>query len=370
MVRILEMVARGPPYRSGTTNVAVENAKQLSKHGFDVTLVSLDHASWAGSEQVTRRPLRLQNAGWFRGLSNLQAPDLVHLHLPFIGGGTQALRLRERLRIPLVVTYHQDLTAKGARGVLFAFYNKWGTAPILRRSNRIIVPTVDYAKSSQLAEDLMTNRLVEIPHGVDSQRFRPRPAPSDLFPRIGGAAATALFVGGLDRAHSFKGLPVLLKALTLTKNVIGLVVVGTGELAESYRGLAVKLKVADRVHFAGSVSTETLPDYYNATDVTVLPSTGPGEIFGLVLLEAMASEKPVIASNLPGVRSVVDDGINGRLVQASSAQALALALDEIVEEPAVRSWGSAGRIKAVRSYDWDRIGTQLAIVMQATVEEA
>ena len=78
-----------------------------------------------------------------------------------------------------------------------------------------------------------------------------------------------------------------------------LIIVGDGDLKQNYIEKANKLGVNSQVTFAGRVSDEDLPLYYAASDVTVLPSTTMGEAFGLVLVEAMATGKPVIASNLP-----------------------------------------------------------------------
>ncbi len=86
----------------------------------------------------------------------------------------------------------------------------------------------------------------------------------------------------------------------------------SGELQEFYKHKATALGLSDRVAFPGFVPDERLPDYYRLADVTVLPSINSGEAFGLVLLESLACATPVIASSLPGVRTVVADGLNLR----------------------------------------------------------
>src|SRR5205814_1893675 len=152
-------------------------------------------------------------------------------------------------------------------------------------------------------------RLVELPNGVDVERFRPGLASGELRARYGLARMeqVVLFVGGLDRAHYFKGLPVLLRALARLPKDVALLVVGDGDRREAYARLARAAGLGRRVRFAGSVADAELPRHYALADLVVLPSTTRGEAFGLVLLEAMACSRAVVASRLPGVQAVVDD---------------------------------------------------------------
>ena len=88
---------------------------------------------------------------------------------------------------------------------------------------------------------------------------------------------------------------------------------GDGEWRTEYEAQA-RASLGDRVRFVGDVADETLPDYYRAADALALPSIDRTEAFGLVLLEALACGTPVVASRLPGVRTLVDDGRTGFLV--------------------------------------------------------
>jgi glycosyltransferase involved in cell wall biosynthesis len=98
---------------------------------------------------------------------------------------------------------------------------------------------------------------------------------------------------------------------------------------------------------------------YQHAVVTVLPSISQGEAFGLVLLESMSSGTPVIASDLPGVRSVVAHGQDGLLVPAKDAKSLAQALRVLMANPVARHrMGQAGRAKVEQSYSWTAIGLQ------------
>jgi glycosyltransferase involved in cell wall biosynthesis len=154
-----------------------------------------------------------------------------------------------------------------------------------------------------------------------------------------------------------------LAALAQTPGLSALLV-GDGDLRSQYELRSRGLGLGDRVRFIGRISDQDLPDVYRAADFLVLPSETRGEAFGVVLLEAMASGKPVIASNLPGVRSVVADGIDGLLVRPSDSVALAEALDRMarMSGEARAAMGRAGRRKVEASYEWNQIGDRLEAI--------
>jgi glycosyltransferase involved in cell wall biosynthesis len=137
--------------------------------------------------------------------------------------------------------------------------------------------------------------------------------------------------------------------------------VGDGDLRPHYEQLTNELGLSERIRFAGRVAGHDLPSVYRAADFLVLPSETRGEAFGVVLLEAMASGRPVIATHLPGVRSVVSDGIDGLLVPPGNHRALSAAIAKLAAlSPECRQhMGLAGRRKVEAEYGWERIGDRL-----------
>jgi phosphatidylinositol alpha-mannosyltransferase len=194
-----------------------------------------------------------------------------------------------------------------------------------------------------------------IPNGVDVERFcAATPLP------WAGASPTVLFVGRHEEPR--KGLPELLRALPeVCRRVPGtrLVVAGTGDM-DRHAGLMADLRLdtSGVVTFAGMVPAEEIPRYFASCDVYCSPATG-NESFGIVLLEAMASGKPVVASDIAGYASVVTTGQEGALVPPEDPPALARALARLLLDPELR-WrqGEAGRETAAR-YDWSRIAAQV-----------
>ena len=185
------------------------------------------------------------------------------------------------------------------------------------------------------------------------------------------ATPTILFVGGMDQAHHFKGVTVLLEALLLIKKsglMVQAIFVGDGTLRESYTERARGMGLADAVRFVGSASESELPFMYNAADLLVLPSTTKGEAFGMVLLEAMASGVPVVASDLPGVRTVAAEG--GILVEPNNPHDLAEAIYGYFANGNDRTgWGERVRTLVQQKYAWDPLIIQLENIYAKAQEQ-
>ncbi|HRH31746.1 MAG TPA: glycosyltransferase, partial [bacterium] len=130
-----------------------------------------------------------------------------------------------------------------------------------------------------------------------------------------------------------------------------LVIVGDGDMRASYEDLARALGVADRVIFAGALSDTDLVRAYKAADVHVLPSTTKSEAFGLVTLEAAASGLPSIVTNLPGVRTLVEPGVTGFVVEPNVEEELETAMAEFLHNPLLaKAMGSAARERVLDEY--------------------
>jgi glycosyltransferase involved in cell wall biosynthesis len=364
-LQIAHVTATFPPYQGGTGNVCFHNARVLAERGHRVhvyTAASPGEPDDPPGVTVHRlRPLiRVGNAPVLPRLARLRAVDLVHLHFPFYTGGD----LVALSGAPYVVTYHQDVQLDGWIGGVAALHDRTVGRFVLRRAARLCPTSLDYLRHSAIAElgESFGQRVVPIPNGVDPCRFRPGGIDLEVRRRHGlpERGVVALFVGAMDQAHHFKGVPTLLRALAGLPDVSA-ILVGTGELVPSYQRLAVELGLGRRLVFAGRVDKDALPAYYRAADLLVLPSETAGEAFGMVLLEAMACGRAVVASDLPGVRSVVSHGRDGLLVPPRNVDALAAAITEIARMPeeARMGMGLAGRAKVEREYDWARIGDLL-----------
>ncbi|MGC9350202.1 MAG: glycosyltransferase, partial [Anaerolineae bacterium] len=240
-------------------------------------------------------------------------PDIVHVHSPYPLGEVSAWLLKPHK--PRVVTYHSDVVRQ--RGWLRIY------GPLLRRvlhtTDRILATSPRYIEMSPwLAPE--RDHCVVVPLGVNHRRFTPPTVPFDGPP-------TLLFVG---RLRYYKGLDTLLWAMTKLSPEVELRVVGTGPMLEPWQSLTAELDIVDRVVFTGEVSDAELPDHYRATTLFVLPANARAEAFGTVLLEAMASGLPCVATEVgSGTSWVVRDGVTGRVVPPQAPDAMAAVVQEL-----------------------------------------
>lgn len=356
-MRIAQVTCVYPPYRGGIGKIAQEYTTRLTALGHTVEVF-----------QPTRR---FGNAGLLASVNALRAFDVVHLHYPFYGAAEPiALASLRRGFPPIVLTFHMDATAEGLKGRLFDLHRKCLQPMILSRAKKILVSSRDYAEHASLAKLGSSEKTVEIPFGVDTKRFYPRVgdhvgSPLRAQMNIPHDVPVLLFVGGLDRAHIFKGLPVLLDALPALSKPWHLVVVGSGELKASFEATAEMLGCRHNVHFAGAVGDEELPEYYRLADIHVFPSTSRAEAFGIVALEAAASGIPTIASDLPGVRTVVANERTGLLAPPGNPTELAKAIDDLLLHRERReAFGNQARARAEKEYAWDVLMDRLVRVYE------
>ena len=203
-----------------------------------------------------------------------------------------------------------------------------------------------------------------IPNGIDLTFFRPDagrvPGMDDGRPRI-------LFVG---RFEPRKGLKHLLSAMPeIVKHVpnVELVVVGTGLLGYSYKSY-LPPEVQQHVRWAGLVKNEERPKYYASCDVYCSPATGQ-ESFGIVLLEAMATGKPVVASDIDGYRSVMTDGREGLMVPPCDPPALARAIVSILlDREAARRFAANG-LERAQQYSWPALAERVEAYYEELARE-
>jgi len=174
-----------------------------------------------------------------------------------------------------------------------------------------------------------------------------------------------LFVG---RLVYYKGLDVLLDAMGRCNG--SLVIVGEGPLDGALRALVTERRLAGRVLFAGRVSDEDLPAFYQACDVFVLPSIARTEAFGVVQIEAMAAGKPVVSTRLPtGVPWVNQDGISGLVVTPGDPVALGDALRRLLDDGALRRRLGDGALARARTmFSRERMVAAFKSLIETTVE--
>ncbi|MDD4322945.1 MAG: glycosyltransferase family 4 protein, partial [Dehalococcoidales bacterium] len=202
-----------------------------------------------------------------------------------------------------------------------------------------------------------------IPNGIDLDHFNPKVPP---IKRFKDGKINILFVGRMERR---KGLDYLIKAFEMIRKKndnVRLIVVGPGKvLRRSYERTVRKRGIEDVV-FVGRVTYDELPMYYQTADIYCSPATG-GESFGIVLLEAMALGKPIVASRIEGYRHVVTDGQEGILVPPKNSQSLAAALQKLIDDDNLRHQMGSNGITTAARYDWKIIARRVLQFYQETI---
>ena len=163
-----------------------------------------------------------------------------------------------------------------------------------------------------------------------------------------------------------KGLDLLLEAIAALcerRTDVRLVLVGEGPLEAHLRRKAIDLGIQDRVAFTGPVGQDDLAQYYAEADVFCLPSFAEG--LPIVLMEAMATGRPVVASRIAGIPELVEDGVSGVLVAPGQPDELVAALEMLAASPELRRrMGGAGRARVEDAFDARRNAAQVAAVLR------
>jgi phosphatidylinositol alpha-mannosyltransferase len=295
---------------------------------------------------VARITLSLRMSGRVKAILERERFDIVHLHEPLAPAlPLTVLRYSDSVNIG---TFHHY----GSRGLTY-FYGR----PILKRffdrlDGRIAVsrPALDFIAT------YFPGDYTIIPNGIDVEAFRPD---GPLVAELRDGRPTILFVGRLEKRKGFKYLIQAFGHVRRALPTARLVVVGgyTQRQARWYERYVRCYSLGD-VRFVGYVPAADLPLYYRSCDLFCAPSIG-GESFGIILLEAMASGCPIVASSIPGYAAVMESGVHGLLVPPKDAHALAEAIIEILSDPARRAaMGAAGRRHA-EGFAWPRIAARV-----------
>jgi glycosyltransferase involved in cell wall biosynthesis len=276
-------------------------------------------------------------------------PDLVHTHLVHadVYGATAAIRARARL----VSTKHNDDPFRAGRG-------RYGERLLTRRASRVICITEALARFNRDVVGLPPSKLRVVRYGLDAP---PEPWGPHGGPELAPEGPVLLAV---CRLVPQKGVDVAIEALPRVRERhpdVHLVVLGEGPLRSQLAELAAAHGVEDAVSFPGRVGDVAW--WLRRAAVLVHPARWEG--FGLALLEAMLSERPVVASAVSSIPEIVVDGETGRLVPPGDAGALAEALSDLLEHPARASaMGAAGRALALAEFSVERMAERTAGVYE------
>jgi glycosyltransferase involved in cell wall biosynthesis len=289
-------------------------------------------------------------AGWraARAVARRAAATVMHGHWVVPGGVTAALA---RPSLPLVVSLHgSDVYVAETLAPARAAARR-----VFARAGFVTACSEDLGRRA-VALGADPSRLEVVPYGVDTNRFRPDAATRAAVRRELGIAGDKTLAVAAGRLVKKKGFEYLIEAIAETPGV-RLALAGGGTLAGELRERAADRGVAGRVSFLGDLTQDEVARLLMAGDLAVVPSVrdDSGNVDGLpnVVLEALASGTPLVATPAGGIGSVVAHGRTGLLVPERDVQALAAALARLRDDPAAgRALGEAARRLVAGQFGW------------------
>ncbi|MDF5722579.1 MAG: glycosyltransferase family 4 protein [Rhizonema sp. PD37] len=302
--------------------------------------------------KLQRQPFYLLAAASYIILGTLQLfwvchkekPDLLHINWPF-PHGLMATPTSFLFCIPMVFSFHGAELMLSNRFSFIVHIFRW----LLPITTGV---TANSSFTCGLIRKLYDGPVSIIPYGLTVEAKPPQGRLAKEVPRL-------LFVGRLDER---KGLQYLLEALplVLAKQPVCLRVVGKGILEQEIKSQCNTMNLDDVVEFLGFVSKEELAIEYARCDIFVLPaivdSKGDTEGLGIVIIEALAHQKPVIASAVGGIVDIIESGLTGLLVPQKDPQALAQAIITVLADAnGAAQMGRNGLQDVQTRFSWSRI---------------
>ena len=308
--------------------------------------------------------------------------DLIHAHYWMSGAAGKILK--ETWHIPMLQMFHTLGLMKQRVGRTTeereGEYRIDGERSVMQAADKIIAATEAERSQLELLYGVNHDKVSIIPPGVDTHHFYP--IPQDEAKETVGISTEdrmALFVG---RIEPLKGLDTLIRAMALIKQNCKrfvcphyLVIIGgdpegepedlTGEMSR-LQSLCSDLGLDEMVLFLGKRDQSSLPYYYSAAEVVVMPSHY--ESFGMVALESMACGTPVVASQVGGLAYLIQDGKTGYSVPAQDPEALAEKLRLMFVNKGLRTRFGNNAAKYAQNFSWELITSQMIELYQKVIK--
>jgi phosphatidylinositol alpha-mannosyltransferase len=310
------------------------------------------------SDSIIRVPVSLNLGGQIKEALAREKFDIVHLHEPFVPMLCSAvLRFSDTVNVG---TFH---AADAKPGYRFG----WPISRIMLRRRQkkldghIAVSRVAY----DYARKYVPGEYTIIPNGTDLSHFHPGVKPLEQYC---DGKLNIVFVGRLEPR---KGVDYLLPAFREVKQQVSnsrLIIVGAGtRLRAGYVEWVKRAGLEKDIIFVGHVSDPDLPRYYRTADVFCAPATGR-ESQGIILIEAMAMGRPIVATNISGYATVVNHGVEGLLVPPRDSRSLAKALITLLQDEDLRRrMGEKGLAKA-NDFGWEKLSQRVVAFYEQTLK--
>lgn len=290
--------------------------------------------------------------------------DIIHLYYPYFGIAEFLCffkKISAQKKPKIIFHYQMDMVGEGLSKIVNQLHQKIIAPWLFKTVDAVFVLSADYAQNSNLKKywKKYKEKFFIVPNGVDLDKFSNQNKAYSAGLKINLKANEQIIftAQALDRQHFFKGIDVLIKALKIiNRKNIKLILAGDGDLKKYYQDLAQRFNLQQQIIFLGQINHNFLPSYYQLADVVVVPSVKKTESFSITAAEAMATGKPVIVSNLPGLRVTPENNVSGLLAEPNNEKDLAEKILFLLDNQELRmQMGQAAQKRAREFYDWQKI---------------
>lgn len=356
-------------------------SKSLAKKGIDICLVtfpSIEEDLFQGYDNITVHSLgvlpkkflhstkvgRFSKINYLRGIPTLRKiimnfkPDIVHSHYASGYGLVGAL---SGFKPFIVSVWGTDVFSFPKVSILHRLIFKF----IMLRADKIL------STSNIMAEETKkyTNKeIIVTPFGIDLDKFRPQQLES-LF-RKGD-----IVVGTIKNLSPKYGIEVLLEAFKILKEKftelpLKLLIVGGGELESKLKRIVLDYNLEESVLFTGLINYEEVPKYHNMIDIFVALSNDDSESFGVSIIEASATEKPVVVTSVGGLKEVVSNRETGFVIKPNDPIEAAMFIEKLILNKSLREeMGTKGRQRVKELYDFNNNLDQMIQIYHETINK-
>jgi phosphatidylinositol alpha-mannosyltransferase len=279
-----------------------------------------------------------------RGALKGEPFDVVHVHEPFMP--FMPWLVIHRTKAMTIGTFH----AFNERGLRLWFWK-----PLLRHVDRNLDGRIAVSEAARAYfSRRFPGEYTVIPNGIDVDHFS-KPAPR--LPQFDDGKLNIVFVGRMEKRKGLKYLLGAFSALRWEFKNIRLIVVGPGTLDADAQRVLSERNIQDVV-FVGAATYRELPRYYQTADIFCAPNIGR-ESFGIVVAEAMAAGRAIVASDIPGFRSVVTHGHQALLARPRNEESLAVAIKTLLLDPELRRRLGQRARESSEQYRWNRVAMRV-----------
>jgi len=351
-----------PKWLAGTEIATYHMAGHLAQRGHEVHVItSLDEGLLEESYELGFYVHRLPRVGnrfssaFFFCIDIIEEiqkinPEIVHVQS--LAVAVPAVISKKLYKTPYV------LWGRGSDVYLPHWSTKLTSKIAMKNADSVIALTEDMRQAMRSVYD---RNIAVIPNGINlKEHTEKRPVKE-----VECFSKNVLFVG---RLHPIKGVQYLLQAMKIVHEKmpdVKLILVGDGEERERLESLTDSLEIQECVEFVGRVPHERVTDYMNQSDIFVLPSLSEG--FPVTILEAMTCGLPIVATRVRGVLDIIENDINGYLVDSMNPEQIAWALQKILENEQLRENISSNNRDEAEKYSWDKVVIRLEGIYQSTL---